>query len=627
MTVRRTAHLITGTLLLFLFSYSVFLSCSGKQPQARISGELRKWHTVTLDFQGPETTETDTMPNPFLDYRLQVLFTGPAGQEYNVPGFFAGDGTGGEKGNIWRVRFTPDQDGVWSYEAAFHRGDEIAVSLFDDGDPVGFHGTHGEFTVSALDTAAPGFLKWGRLEYVGDYYLKFRDGDYWLKGGTDSPENFLGYVGFDNTTENLTQFDGLDITPSLHTYAPHIEDWQPGDPDWENGAGKGIIGALNYLASRQVNSIYFLVMNIGGDGKDVFPWAGTPDPEGSISNDNLHYDNSKLRQWETVFDHAQRKGIFLHFVFNEAEEANKRELDDGELGTERKLYYREIIARFGHHLALEWNLSEEYNLDFDFGPHRVREFAEYIQSTDPYDHPIAVHSAGNPLEQLSFTFGDSLFNMTSVQLNQRRIDQVTEGFRRATARAGKPVPASMDEFTVDVGTNESWIPVDNATLHRKQKIWPTYLSGGMIEFILEGFLSVDNFKTPERENLWKYLWYARGFMQEHLPFPEMIPADELVTGESTIPVGTGGGTTTRMGAQVLALSGTVYAVYLPRADSTGFLDLRDTEDAFTLQWYNPRTGAFEGEGRPVQGGDSATLGPPPHTPGEDWVVLVKQAEW
>ena len=104
---------------------------------------------------------------------------------------------------------------------------------------------------------------------------------------------------------------------------------------------------------------------------------------GSASNDNLHYDTAKLRQWEIVFAHAQKLGIFLHFVFNEAEEANKRELDDGELGPERMLFYREMIARFGHHVALQWNLCEEYNLQFDFGADRVRAFADYIRTVRP----------------------------------------------------------------------------------------------------------------------------------------------------------------------------------------------------------------------------------------------------
>ena len=63
-------------------------------------------------------------------------------------------------------------------------------------------------------------------------------------------------------------------------------------------------------------------MNIGGDGKDVWPWVGTPRLSGSPVNDNVHYDISKLRQWNTVFEHTRRHGIFLHFVFNETEAAN-----------------------------------------------------------------------------------------------------------------------------------------------------------------------------------------------------------------------------------------------------------------------------------------------------------------
>ena len=34
-------------------------------------------------------------------------------------------------------------------------------------------------------------------------------------------------------------------------------------------------------------------------------------------------------------------------------------LDGGAVGVERRLYYRELVARFGHELALNWNLGEE----------------------------------------------------------------------------------------------------------------------------------------------------------------------------------------------------------------------------------------------------------------------------
>ena len=54
----------------------------------------------------------------------------------------------------------------------------------------------------------------------------------------------------------------------------------------------------------------------------------------------------------------------------------------------------------------------------------------------------------------------------------------------------------------------------------------------MIEFILDDLLRTDSFKTHEREELWRYLWIARRFMEENLPFWEMEPADELSRGRS-----------------------------------------------------------------------------------------------
>ena len=593
--------------------YGLFLRKVGQAiTDATVEGPRRVWHPLTVTFRGPEARQTDDRPNPFLDFRLQVTFSGPSGQSFGVPGYFDGDGHGGSGGNLWRVRFTPDEAGRWQYKASFRQDPELAVSLgAGDGKPLAFDGATGFFNVQQRDPQAPGFLQWGRLRYVGKHYPKFADGPYWIRGGTDSPENFLAYDGFDNT-------------PPSHRFAAHADDWRPGDPDWGDGRGKPIIGALNYLASRNVNSLYCLTMNVGGDGKDVWPWAGSPDPQGNPANDNLHVDLGKLHQWETVLAHAQRCGIFLHFVLNEAEKANKLELDDGELGTERKLYYRDLVARFGHHLALEWNLSEEYNLGWDFGPDRVRRFADYLCALDPYGHPIAVHPQGDPFEALKFTFGDQRFSMTSIQLNQRPIDELVERFRRATAESGRPLPISMDEFTVDVGTNKSHIPVDVPDLHRKQKLWPTYLSGGMIEFILEGLLDMDSFKTPQRDALWRYTWYARKFMEENLPFWEMEPDDDLVTGETTIAVGMGRGQTYQLGAQVFAKPGDVYAVYLPAATQTGRIDLAGAAGAFQLRWYNPRQGRFEGEVRTVPGGTSVPLGTPPAEPEEDWAVLLRR---
>ena len=146
------------------------------------------------------------------------------------------------------------------------------------------------------------------------------------------------------------------------------------------------------------------------------------------------------------------------------------------------------------------------------------------------------------------------------------------------------------------------MPVDDAERWRKEKLWPTYLSGGNIEFILGDLLETDSFKTPERDRLWDYVWFARQFL-EQLPFWEMQPADQLLTGADTINVTQSRGKKTYpMGAQVFARHGVVYAIYLPKATECGQLDLTDAQGTLTLRWYNPRTGCFEGEATTVHGG-------------------------
>ncbi len=563
-----------------------------------VAGTLRKWYPVTIDFSGPSHSETDNSPNPFLDYRLQVTFTSPSGKTYNVPGYFDGDGNGGGTGDVWRVKFTPDEAGDWNYTASFRQGSNVAVNTSPTaGTSTSFDGETGSFTVVDRDPNAPGFFKWGRLEYVGGHYLKYRDGSYWIKGGADSPENLLGYAGFDNTPNYL------------HTYQPHVGDWQNGNPILNatgNDGGKGLIGAVNYLASQNVNSVYFLPMNIGGDGQDTAPFVNVTDWEGWTSNDVVHYDISKLRQWDEVFTYMQEKGIHLHFVLNEAEEQNKRALDDGTLGNQRKLYYRELIARFGHHNSLQWNISEEYDFMYPLSPQTVVQFANFIKQIDPYKHPVTVHQITTPdvSWQHFFSLGaNNPFDLTSLQYSGGDAGRggEVEKLRDRSDQSGKPITISMDELRSTY--------TDNMDAQRKDLLWPTYLSGGQIDwFMQDQDQALENFR--DYEAIWRYTWYARKFMQENLPFWEMWPDDGLVSGASN--------------QQVFVKSGEVYAVYLPNASTTGSLNLSGTSGQFQKRWYNPRTGAFEGSSQTINGGSFVSLGSPPSTPSQDWVILVSR---
>ena len=121
-----------------------------------------------------------------------------------------------------------------------------------------------------------------------------------------------------------------------------------------------MIGALNYLSEKGANAFSFLTYNAGGDGDNVWPFV--------IRENKYHYDCSKLDQWQILFDHAQSMGLYAHFKTQENENDDNRighdqnngvvieSFDGGELGPQRIIYYRELIARYGYLLALNWNL-------------------------------------------------------------------------------------------------------------------------------------------------------------------------------------------------------------------------------------------------------------------------------
>ena len=92
------------------------------------------------------------------------------------------------------MHFTPAQDGEWKYRASFRTGPDVAISLDPAaGSAAGFDGASGGFRVAANRAR-------GLLEYVGKHHLRYAGtGEYYLKGGADSPENFLAYDEFDGT--------------------------------------------------------------------------------------------------------------------------------------------------------------------------------------------------------------------------------------------------------------------------------------------------------------------------------------------------------------------------------------------------------------------------------------------
>jgi Domain of unknown function (DUF5060) len=422
-----------------------------------IKGERRKWHKMTLVFTGPFATETDANINPFMDYRLDVNFThSVTRKQYVVPGYFAADGNAAEtsasSGKKWHCHFAPDEIGLWNYDVTFVTGNDVAVN--GGGVPTSFHGAKGSFAIAASNKTGRDHRGKGRLQYVGQHHLQFAEGEWFLKTGVDSPENFLAYEDFDNTP-NIGNY--------RKSWEPHKVDYQSGDPTWQGGKGTGIIGAVNYLSNEGLNAFSFLTMNIKGDDDNVFPYIS------DAATDRLRMDVSKLAQWEILFEHADKMGMYLHVKLMETE--NDELLDGGLLGNERKLYYREIIARFGHHLALNWNLSEEITNPIT----QIKEFADYIKAIDPYKHIIVIHTWSNSENIYLSLSGHSTIDGVSLQTNPGNVFSSTLQWVKESAADGhKWVVANDEQNPAKVGLVPDSIDPDHDNI-RENVLWANFM--------------------------------------------------------------------------------------------------------------------------------------------------------
>lgn len=565
----------------YIFSKSIafiylFISPLIILSQPSITGELKQWHKINLTFTGPATSEKDII-NPFSDYRLNVYFTS-GNLTYVVPGYYSADGnahnSSDSTGNKWSVNFNPPTIGTWNYKASFRKGTNIAASADSlTGTAVAaIDGATGSFSISPSDKSGKDFRGKGWLEHYNEHYYKFKGtGTYFLKNGAGSPENFLAYWEFDNTQDH-TAGTANNLPDGLHHYAPHISDWKAGDTIWKNGLGKGIIGAINYLSSKDINEFYFLLMNVNGDGREVYPWT--------TYTETRRYDVSKLAQWEIVFSHMEKKGITLQLVFQEAE--NDRMLNNGNLGVERIIYYREMIARFSHHNAVQWNLGEETNRSTA----QLKADAAFFKKNDPYKHPVKVHTKAtstSPDQLYTPLLGDINFDGTSLQQPHTVGHNLPIKWRNLSAQAGYKWVIEHDE--VSGGLNPDSPAVNNQTTMRKNVLWGNLIGGGGGNdwyFGYDNSRAIDDIDCEDfrsRDKFWDYGKYALKLFYGFLPFQSMEPMDQNISNNASNWLF--GSNTEKKYVAYLSKGGTA-TVNIPAGN-------------WKYRIYNPVTGAFTNE--------------------------------
>jgi len=525
-----------------------------------ISGSLEQFQPVTLDFNGPSLWEAGPA-NPFIDYRMTVQFT-KGKRVVNVPGYYAADGqsadSAAKSGHVWRAHFLPDEPGEWKYVAFLEYGLNAAVDDTARVTPVRFSGTKGKLNIAPANGAATGFARTGPLRYANCRYARFDNNQPFIANGA-SLENLLAYEGFTGAVV-ANQF--------LHSFLPHTKDVADDDPSWQNGKGAGLIGAVNYLAGQGVNCLSFSTYNIdGGTHGDVWVWS-TP-------ADKLRFSVSRLAQWEAVFSHMSRLGVVMQLVTQES--GNDNVLGDGELTTERKLYYRELVARFAHHPGLIWNLGQN-NGNTD---RNRAEFAAYIHRMDPYKHPIVIHAAdGKQMEVFTPLLGFHALSGVAMESSGEQMNEPSQAWMNRSAEQKQKWSVTWNNAADSENPVAQPDADDPSHDVARQGLWANLLAGGsgaiwpMGEAMAAHDPATQDFRRFER--LWRLGRIAVDFLQENVPLLEMVPANPLVKSE---------------GPAYCLAGRDVYLVYFVQGQQAR---LTAPPGNYEMIWLNPRTGEITG---------------------------------
>ena len=304
-------------------------------------------------------------------------------------------------------------------------------------------------------------------------------------------------------------------------------------------------------------------------------------------------------------------------------------LDGGALGVERKLYLRELVARFGYSLALNWNLGEENSQTKE----EQLAMAGYIRDVDPYDHLIVIHTFPRDQDDVyTALLGEEELTGVSLQNSWRAAHQRTLKWVNESEASGHVWVVANDEqnpasqgvppdpgYEGFDGTDNQGNPVHSLHDVRKYTLWGNLTAGGAgVEYYFgyqlpQNDLIAEDFRS--RDRTWDYCRHALSFFRDHeVPFWRMKNADALVGNEDN-----------DNSLYAFAKTDEVYIVFLPEGGAAT-LDLSEASGTFELRWFDPRNGGDLQRGSidSVEGGGSCSLGEAPSDAEEDWVVLVRK---
>jgi len=280
---------------------------------------VEKWGMYEVVLQGP------TAGNPFIGIELSAEFT-DGERVFKPDGFYDG-------GGIYKIRFMPDKEGVWSYKTKSNR-DEL-------------NGKEAQFTCTP---ASPG--NHGPIQVRNQYHFEYRDGTSFYPFGTTI------YEWVFQTEETRQQ-------------------------------------TLETLKSAPFNKARFLLVPpysdkyLSGPLKlDKFPFEGNSKENWDFSRFNVAF----FQHFEKCLQQILDLGIEADVILFRPYDGGRWGFDTMDDETNDR-FTRYAVARLAAYRNVWWSLANENSFIRHFTEDDWDRLFQIVDKKDPYDHLLSIHNA------------------------------------------------------------------------------------------------------------------------------------------------------------------------------------------------------------------------------------------
>jgi hypothetical protein len=274
---------------------------------------------------------------------LQGTFTSPENKEFKLLGFFDGDGNGGRKGTVWKIRFMPNELGTWSYVYQWSDGQKGGSGTFLVTAPAKLK-NHGNVRVDSKNPeclvhadGSPHYW-WGANWIGAEFCLGIRDKQIDIIDN-DRIQRFVEYLDILEKFEH----NGILLKTALFPLEDDKYSW---DLEWAHCA--------EFVIREAAKRGIYVQVNI--------------------------FDTWSRERGEMTYTTDGAKHVFN--VWSDGDENAK------------KNYIKTIIARFSGFYNVYWELGNEMerrpNRGDSFAMQANEKYIPWIRKYDPYRLPIGL---------------------------------------------------------------------------------------------------------------------------------------------------------------------------------------------------------------------------------------------